>query len=97
MPSLLATQSPGNRECAKYPWVFSGAVHLLAVALMFALATSTQAQMGGGQNMPAFEDPSFRDKLWEAGGPAFRDARSGKMIVDVQIEGNQTVSEHKVL
>jgi outer membrane protein insertion porin family len=97
MPSLLATQSPGKRDYPSFRSVLSGAVHLHAVALVLAVATSTQAQMGGGQNLPAFEDPSFRDKLWEAGGPAFRDARSGKMIVDVQVEGNQTVSEHKVL
>lgn len=53
------------------------------------------AQGGGQGQMPAFDDPKFRDKLWEAGGPQFRG--NGKVILSVTIEGERTVSEHKIL
>jgi outer membrane protein insertion porin family len=55
--------------------------------------------MGGsdGAAAPAFEDPSFRDKLYEAGGFAEREGRQGAVILSVTIEGNQSVSENFIL
>lgn len=50
---------------------------------------------GAGNQLPAFDDPKFRDRLWEAGGPQFRG--NGKVILSVTIEGERTVSEHKIL
>jgi len=57
------------------------------------------AQMGGsdGAAAPAFEDPSFREKLYEAGGFAEREGRQGAVILSVTIEGNQSVSENFIL
>ncbi len=73
----------------------------LTLGFMGALASSSQGQMGGGaggqQGVPMFDDPTFRDRLYENGGPQFRDIQSGKLITAVVIEGNRTVSDHKIL
>jgi outer membrane protein insertion porin family len=74
----------------------------LAVFLLGFLGLGSEeclAQMGGsdGAGVPAFEDPSFRDKLYEAGGFAEREGRQGAVILSVTIEGNQSVSENYIL
>ncbi len=76
----------------------------LGLVLGFAgvLSSFSQGQMGGGgaggqQGAPVFDDPTFRDRLYENGGPQFRDNKSGKLITSVVIEGNRTVSDHKIL
>lgn len=64
-----------------------------------AMDDPCHAQMGGsgGASAPAFEDPSFREKLYEAGGFAEREGRQGAVILSVTIEGNQSVSESFIL
>jgi outer membrane protein insertion porin family len=53
---------------------------------------------GGAQpGAPVFDEPKFRERVYENGGPNISDTKSGKMITSVSIEGNQSVSEHKVL
>ncbi len=53
---------------------------------------------GGGQGgAPAVEDPSFRDRMWQAGGPRLSGASSGKLVVGMEIVGNKSVSQHKIL
>ena len=51
----------------------------------------------GGGNTPVFNEPSFRDRVMEAGGPQISDPKSGQLILSVTIKGNRSVSEHKVL
>jgi outer membrane protein insertion porin family len=52
---------------------------------------------GGGGNAPAFNDPKFIDRMYEAGGRASRQANDGTPIVSVRIEGNRSVSENFIL
>ena len=52
---------------------------------------------GGNGGMPAFSEPTFREKLYEAGGIAQRENHDGKMILSVSVEGNQSVSESFIL
>lgn len=67
-------------------------------------AQIAQAQMGGGMpgggggdNAPAFSDPKFIDKLYEAGGPRGRQATNGAPILSVVVEGNKSVSENFII
>jgi len=66
-----------------------------------SITTQAFAQMGGGggegQGTPLFDEPKFRDRVYEAGGPRIADSKSDRLILSVTIEGNRTVSEHKVL
>lgn len=52
---------------------------------------------GGQPGAPAFSDPKFRDRVWEAGGPRLSGLHNGKLVKDVQIAGNKAVSKHKIL
>lgn len=53
---------------------------------------------GGGQdNAPAFIDPKFRDRMWEAGGPRLSGLNSGQLVLGVEVVGNNAVSSHKIL
>lgn len=53
---------------------------------------------GAGQGgAPQFADPKFRDRMWEAGGPRVGGLRSGKLVKEVRISGNRSVSQHKIL
>lgn len=52
---------------------------------------------GGQGGAPAFEDPKFRDRVWEAGGPRMSGLHTGKLVKGVQIVGNQSVSKTKIL
>ncbi len=72
---------------------------VVCAAIGVALSWSATTSFGQGpqDQIPAFSDPKFRDKVWEAGGPVFRDVKSGKMILSVTIEGEKTVSEHSIL
>ena len=51
----------------------------------------------GPQGMPAFNEPSFKERLYEAGGIAQRERHDGKTILSVSVEGNQSISESFVL
>ncbi len=69
--------------------------------MLYAGSNAARAQMGGGGapgggNVPMVDDPSFRDRVYEMGGPQIS-AQSGQLILSVTVEGNRSVSQHKVL
>jgi outer membrane protein insertion porin family len=80
---------------------------LLASLLVVTWLSSTgmrpvHAQPGGGAGpgtpgAPAIQDPKFRDRVWEAGGPRISGLHAGKLVKGIQIVGNQSVSQHKIL
>lgn len=73
---------------------------ILGWTVLGSIAIAQGPGGGGGDpgaNAPAFEDPKFRDRMWEAGGPRLSEIGDGKLIVGVEIVGNQTVSDHKIL
>ena len=73
----------------------------LAVACIVVNCAMTQAQPGGapgGQDQaPAFVEPNFKDRVWASGGPRLSQLATGKLIVGVEITGNTTISQHKIL
>ncbi|MCC6507584.1 MAG: hypothetical protein IT423_00645, partial [Pirellulaceae bacterium] len=79
--------------------------HALAMALAtlgaLGLGNSLWAQGGaggGGQDSaPAFAEQDFREKMWEAGGPRLNQIATGKLVLGVEIVGNQKISQHKIL
>ncbi|MCA9126584.1 MAG: hypothetical protein KDB22_05845 [Planctomycetales bacterium] len=80
------------------------ALSLFAVTFVVVVDRQASAQgpgMGGGGgpqgSAPAFQDPKFRDRVWEEGGPRLSGLRVGKLIKQIQIVGNQSISEHKIL
>jgi outer membrane protein insertion porin family len=80
------------------------AVYGLLVSLCVPLFTGkalAQGPGGGGGDpsagAPAFNDPKFRDRVWEMGGPRFSEIGNGKLIVGMEIVGNQSISDHKIL
>lgn len=57
-----------------------------------------QGGAGGGQaGMPAFNEPTFKERMYEAGGLPVREVRDGAVILSVKVEGNQSVSENFIL
>ena len=78
-------------------------VGMLSVALGCLPLRSAVAQGPGGAGpgaqggAPAFEDPKFRDRVWEAGGPRMSGLHTGKLVKAVQIVGNQSISKSKIL
>lgn len=73
-----------------------GAVWLISLAS--ASVVWGQPGGGGGQPaLPAFDEPNFRDRVWESGGPRIKPTDGGKVIIGVEIRGNKTVSEHRIL
>jgi len=53
---------------------------------------------GGGAGMPAFNEPTFKERLYEAGGiPSREIATEGSVILSVKVEGNQSISESFIL
>jgi hypothetical protein len=72
----------------------------LALGLLISTASIGWCQgpgSGPSGGMPAFNEPSFRERLYEAGGIADREVHNGKSILAVGIEGNQTVSDSFIL
>lgn len=75
---------------------------LVAGAFVLCNPSAIQAQPPGGGGgppnaAPAFNDPKFRDRVWEAGGPRLNGLKDGKLVKGIQILGNQTVSQHEIL
>jgi outer membrane protein insertion porin family len=66
----------------------------LATCCFVSIANS---QGPGDQGMPTFQERRFSDRVWETGGPRTNQLHNGKMVLGVEIIGNQTVSEHKIL
>lgn len=89
---------------AKFRGLGSGFGSGLGSGLAFGLLVSTASigwcqgpGSGPSGGMPAFNEPSFRERLYEAGGIADREVHNGKSILAVGIEGNQTVSDSFIL
>jgi outer membrane protein insertion porin family len=61
------------------------------------LASAARSQGPGDQGLPAFQERKFSDRLWETGGPRTNQIHDGKMVTRVEIVGNQTVSQHRIL
>ena len=71
------------------------AMAMLAMMPLYALA---QPGAGGGQDAaPAFADPNFRERMWEAGGPRLSQIDTGQLVLGVEITGNKKISQHKIL
>lgn len=60
-------------------------------------ASILRAQGPSDQGIPAFSEKKFSDRVWETGGPRTNQKHNGKMVLAVQVSGNDTVSEHKIL
>ncbi len=89
-------------HCESLPIPMYLAMLLAFFFLLASLAPSACAQMGGGGGAdaaPAFNDPKFRDRMWEAGGPRLNQLQNGngKLVVGLEIVGNRQVSQHKIL
>ena len=71
----------------------------VALGLIWQLVASTACAQGGpGQDAaPAFSEPKFRDKMWEAGGPRLSQIETGKIVLGVEILGNKKISQHKIM
>ncbi len=80
-------------------WNYRVALTLLLVLTSSArgIAQGPGGGPGGEPGAPAFEDPKFRDRVWEAGGPRMSGLHSGKLVKGIQIVGNQSVSKTKIL
>ena len=52
---------------------------------------------GPGGSAPAFNEPKFRDRVWEMGGPRISGLHDGKMVLGVEIVGNESISRHAIL
>lgn len=70
---------------------------LAAISLLNSGIAHAQMGGGGGDNAPAFNEPKFSDRLYEAGGPRSRKIHNGKVIRSVVIEGNRSVSTNAIL
>jgi outer membrane protein insertion porin family len=83
--------------CVRPNWI----ANIFAAVFSFGVIGSAYAQPGGGGapggNAPAFVEPDFRDRVWEEGGPRLQGLHSGKLVTGIQIVGNETVSQHKIL
>jgi outer membrane protein insertion porin family len=89
----LAQQPRGDwRSCLAR---IAGRLACLLVGL--ALATPAAWAQGGPEGTPAFVDPNFRDRVWESGGPRLSQIDTGKLVAAVEIVGNKSVSQHKIL
>jgi outer membrane protein insertion porin family len=47
--------------------------------------------------LPAFSDPKFKDRLFASGGPIVQDAKNGKLVTKIIIQGNRSISESNIL
>lgn len=101
MTGLSQTRAYACRppQCARSRrWGLRLAVALAMVAAYISIESPAQAQPGGGQEAaPAFVDPNFRDRMWEAGGPRLSQIDTGQLVLGVEIVGNNKISEHKIL
>jgi outer membrane protein insertion porin family len=44
-----------------------------------------------------FEERRFSDRVWESGGPRVNQKHNGKLVIGIEIVGNETVSQNKIL
>lgn len=55
------------------------------------------AQGPGESGPPMFQERNFSDRVWESGGPRVNQRHNGKLVMGIEISGNETVSQHKIL
>lgn len=71
---------------------------LCLTALISCCASICFAQGSpGDQGIPAFSEKKFADRVWEMGGPRTNQIHNGKMVLNIEILGNETVSQSKIL
>ena len=75
-------------------WLVSASVLVLVFT---SIPTVLLGQGPGDQAMPMYQERNFKDRVWETGGPRTNQIHNGKMVLAVEIAGNQTVSSHKIL
>ena len=87
-----------NKKRRGTPWPMHWLSLVLGCPLGF-LGNSFAYGQGpsGPQGMPAFNEPSFKERLYEAGGIAQREKHDGKTILSVRVEGSQSISESFIL
>jgi len=73
--------------------------NLISTALLFGvmLPSFAAAQAPGEAGAPMFQEKNFSERVWESGGPRVNQRHNGKMVLAIEIVGNETVSHHKVL
>lgn len=88
-----------NHKSLKYLRFCFAVLVVLLFCESLLLAQGPGAGGGGGPQgaAPAFEDPKFRDRVWEAGGPRLSALNTGKLVKGIQIVGNSSISSHKIL
>jgi len=98
---MLRMRHPSIRQSAYNCWRLPG---FLALTIACLCASRATAQGGGGGMpgggagaAPAFVDPNFRDRMWEAGGPRLNQIDTGQLVAEVEIVGNKKISQHKIL
>lgn len=70
----------------------------MLIGLLLCSGAAAQTPGGAGDaGAPVFEEPKFSDRVWESGGPRVNQRHNGKMVLGIQIEGNETISQHKIL
>lgn len=72
---------------------------LTLASLVFGLLLNSisLAQGPADQGIPMFQDKNFKDRVFEMGGPRTNQLHNGKMVLNVEVIGNETVSSHKIL
>lgn len=87
-----------RRRCMDCPANGTGWTRPLALLLGLAAATPLFAQQGGPPPpRPAGDNTqTFRQRVAEAGGPMYKPATAQPLVVDVRIQGNETVREHEI-
>jgi outer membrane protein insertion porin family len=78
-------------------WYARMGLTLLVLACAGKIVWAQPGGGGGQPALPAFDEPKFRDRVWESGGPRIKPSDGGKIILGVEIRGNRTVSEHRIL
>lgn len=78
-------------------WKLSAIGLLAALALATACLAQAPGPGGNDANAPMFEEPKFSDRVFESGGPRFNQKHNGKLVLGIQIVGNETISQHKIL
>lgn len=102
MTCLHRALAHGHRQpirLARFDGFHPSRLCLLALCVAWLGSNSAYAQPGGaGQdNAPAFVEPDFRDRMWEAGGPRLNQIDTGQLVLGVEIVGNKKISQHKIL
>ncbi len=91
----IAIESGGRCNWLYASWVVIVCTwSLLPVDLLQA---QPGAAPGGQDQAPAWVERNFKDEVWKSGGPRLSQLATGKMVVGIEVTGNSTISQHKIL